>query len=116
MKSRVDRAKKKSEAPRHRPGPSSLTSVRFVVCHNDRLHSSPSQALMDTLVITNQPMKKHTSVKKLPPKMLENIQMIGELIDTLRMIERRYLTDKYSAENYFAATYDALYGARTRRW
>lgn len=57
-------------------------------------------------------MTTHKPVTKLPPKMLENIKMIGELIDTLHMIERRYLMGKYSVEQYFASTHDALYGAR----
>lgn len=57
-------------------------------------------------------MTTHKPVTKLPPKMLKNIELIGELIDTLRMVERRYLIGQYSAEEYFAATHDALHGAR----
>ena len=58
-------------------------------------------------------MTKHKPVTKLPPKMLENIEMIRGLVDTLNIIERRYLTGRYSAADYFAATHDALLGART---
>ena len=53
-------------------------------------------------------MTTHKPVTKLPQKMRKNIEITRELVDMLHIIERRYLTGKYSAEDYFAATHDAL--------
>ena len=57
---------------------------------------------------TNRPLKK------LPPTMLKNIALTRELVDMLHIIERNYLTGKYTAEEYFVETHDALVGARIR--
>ena len=59
-------------------------------------------------------MTKGKPVTKLPPEMRESIQVTSELVDRMRLIERRYLLGVFTADVYYTTMRDALVGASVR--